>query len=326
MSERNITQVILAKAVGVTQGAVSGWLNGGIPKIDKVIKIAEVLRVSPEDLMFPGRSRSPVVDGIAIAKKVGGPRELQTAIVNASASVLSERLLREDVTPFVTGARAMLKSAREAKGMTQAEMAKVIGYTDISTYQNIEEGRSQMGEKMARKAAEILGIDVSELMDGSDHPIDRTPSVGTFGAVPDIRVPPGMKAKFVPLISLAECGPDMVWTDDGYNGEGVLALDCTDPKAFAVQLSGDSMQPRYHAGDKAIITPSAQPYNGDVVLAKLKDEHGGDVMIKLYQSSNGTVTLSSYNPVYKDIVWPRTAFAFIYPVDQILHSLRNRNR
>lgn len=232
----------------------------------------------------------------------------------------------EDHAPYLTGARAKLRHAREAKGLTQAQMAKQMGYSKVSTYIDIEEGRSQMGEKMARKAADLLGLDVSELMDGSDHPIDRTPSVGTFGAVPDIQMPPGMKAKFVPLISLAECGPDMVWTDDGYNGEGVLAIDCADPKAFAVKLSGDSMQPKYDAGDKAIVFPSAQPYNGDVVLAKLKEEHGGDVMIKLYQSSGGTVTLSSYNPVYKDIVWPRTAFAFIYPVDQILHSLRNRNR
>ncbi|MFZ2279524.1 MAG: XRE family transcriptional regulator [Prosthecobacter sp.] len=321
MSERNITQVILAQTVGVTQGAVSGWLNGGIPKMDKLIKIAETLQVPPEDLMFPGRARSPVTDGVAIAKIVGGTPELQRAIVNASAQVLNDRVLREDVTPYVTGARATLKSAREAKGISQAELAKAIGYKDPSTYINIEEGRSQMGEKMIKKAAKILGLDESDLM-SSEHPVDRNPDKGTFGAIPEINLPPGMTAKYVPLLSLAQCGPNMTWTDDGYTGDGVLAIDCKDPKAFAVKLSGDSMSPKYDPGDTAIIYPSFTPRNGDLVLARLHDEYGGDVMIKLYQSSADSVTLSSYNPVYQPTSFPREAFAILYPVIQITKKLR----
>ncbi len=231
--------------------------------------------------------------------------------------------MQEEPQAYVTGARAKLKFAREAKGLTLAQMAKKMGYSDVGTYQNIEDGRSQMGEKMIRKAAEILGIDVSELMDGSDHPIDRGPANGTFGAIPDIRLPPGMTAKYVPLLSLAECGPSMTWTDEAYAGEGVIAFNCKDPKAFAVKLNGDSMQPKYDPGDTAIIYPSFQPHNGDVVLARLNEEHGGDVMVKLYQFSSGNVTLSSYNPTYQPMSWPRSAFALIYPVDQVMKQLRN---
>ncbi|MCF7785581.1 MAG: LexA family transcriptional regulator [Prosthecobacter sp.] len=233
-----------------------------------------------------------------------------------------ETMVREDASGYVTGARAKLKTAREAKGVTQAQLAKAIGYSDLGTYQNIEDGHSQMGEKMAIKAAKILGIDVSELMDGSDHLVDRSPSGGTFGAVPDIRLPPGMTAKFVPLLSLAECGPAMTWTDEAYAGEGALVFDCKDPKAFAVKLSGDSMQPKYDAGETAIIYPSFQPRNGDVVLARLNDDLGGDVMVKLYQKSGDTITLSSYNHVYQPMTYPRASFALIYPVAQITKNLR----
>lgn len=231
--------------------------------------------------------------------------------------------VHEEPHAYVTGARAKLKAVREAKGWTAARMAKEMGYSDVGTYQNIEDGRSQMGEKMIRKAAEILGMDVSELMDGSEHPIDRNPSSGTFGAIPDLRLPPGMTAKYVPLLSLAECGPSMTWTDEAYAGEGVLAIDCKDPKAFAVKLNGDSMCPKYDPGDTAIIYPSYPPYNGDVVLARLNEDSGGDVMVKLYQSSGDRVTLSSYNPIYQPMVWPRSAFALIFPVDQVMKQLRN---
>jgi len=234
-----------------------------------------------------------------------------------------ETLVHEDPGVYVTGARAKLREARIRKGLSPQELARLMGYSDAGTYIAIEEGRSQMGEKMARKAAEILDLDVSDLMDGSDHPIDRSPSGGTFGAIPDIRLPPGMTAKYVPLLSLAQCGPEMSWTDEGYTGEGVVAFNCKDPKAFAVKLAGDSMQPKYDAGDTAIIYPSHEPKNGDVVLARLNDDHGGDVMIKLYSHSNGTVTLTSYNSaVYGPIVWPRAAFALIYPVAQITKNLR----
>ena len=232
------------------------------------------------------------------------------------------RGVREDPAVHVTGARARLRKAREAKGITPEEFAKSIGYSDPGIYRNIEEGRSQMGEKMARKAAKVLGIDVEELMSGSDHLVDRSPSGGTFGAIPDIILPKGMTAKFVPLLSLAECGPSMTWTDDGYAGEGVLAINCKDPKAFAVKLNGDSMSPKYDAGDTAIIYPSHTPCNGDVVLARLDDAHGGDVMIKLYQKSADTITLSSYNPVYQPMTYPRASFALIYPVAQITKNLR----
>jgi len=315
----------MAREVGVSQGSVSGWLNGAVPKMDKIARIAEVLQVTPDRLLFPLKYSAPFDEAETVAELSGADEKKKKLIYNDEVMRRSAHL-NDDQMSFVTGARAKLRHARENKGYSLSQMARLLGYSDVGTYIAIEEGRSQMGEKMARKAANLLGLDVSDLMSGSDHPVERGAVTGTFGAVPEIRMTEGMKAKFVPLISLAECGPDMIWTDEGYTGDGVLAIDCTDPKAFAVKLSGDSMQPKYDAGDKAIIFPSCQPFNGDLVLAKLKDEHGGDVMIKLYQASAGNVTLSSYNPAYAPIVWPRSAFAFIYPVDQILHSLRNRNR
>jgi transcriptional regulator with XRE-family HTH domain len=304
MDDRNITQVIMAREVGVSQGAVSGWLNGALPKMDKLLKIARTLGVKPEDIISVESLRGAVQAADMLASQAGGGADHENAVFNQ----------------LMSGARGKLKAAREAKGLSVKEVAKAVGYS-LGVYQSIEDGQSGMGEKMARKIAKVLDIDVQELTNGSDHMIDRGPTSGTFGAVPDLRLPPGMTAKYVPLISLAQCGPDMVWTDDGYAGEGVIAFNCADPKAFAVKLSGDSMQPKYDAGDTAIIYPSRLPSNGDVVLARLDDAHGGDVMVKLYQSSAGNVTLSSYNPTYQPMSWPRSAFAILYPVAQITKNL-----
>jgi len=233
----------------------------------------------------------------------------------------AQALVGEKGHAYVTGARAKLQEARLAKGMTPAQLAKAIGYSQVSMYLDIEEGRSQMGEKMARKAAKILGIDVSELMDGSDHPVERGAAQGTFGALPDIQLPPGMKAKYVPLLAMAQCGTSMAWDDGGYTGEGFLAFNPQDPKAFAVTLSGDSMIPRIEPGDVALIYPSKPPKNGCVVIARLNEDNGGDVMVKLYQANGERVTLSSYNPAYPPMQYSRADFAWIYPVAKITKDM-----
>lgn len=216
--------------------------------------------------------------------------------------------------------RANLRRGRVAKGYTVAEFARALGYSSVSTYQNIEDGGSRMGEKMAQKAAKLLDLDVAYLLDGCEEPPCRDVPFGTFGAVPEIKMGPGMegqRAKYVPLLSMAQCGNLQAYTDDGYTGEGFLAYSPDDPHAFAVRLAGESMQPRIEPGDVAVISPSKQPRNNGVVLAKLTDDYGGDVMVKIYQATPQSVTLSSYNPAFPPLTYPREAFAWIYPVNSV---------
>ena len=218
------------------------------------------------------------------------------------------------------GARSALKRAREAKGMSQHELARAVGYP-LGTYQEIEDGRSGMGEKMAKKTASLLGIHADELLTGSDHPASRNVPHGTFGAVPDIVMPPGQRAKYVPLLSMAQCGTMHAYDDGAYTHDGFLAMNTTDPKAFAVTLSGDSMTPRFEPGDVAVVYPSKPARNGCVVIAKLNDENGGDVMLKLFQAAGDKVILSSYNQVYQPLEFPRAAFQWIYPVASVTKVL-----
>ncbi|MCW0218216.1 MAG: LexA family transcriptional regulator [Prosthecobacter sp.] len=217
------------------------------------------------------------------------------------------------------GARSKLQAARIAKGYTVAEFAKLVGYS-LSVYQGIEEGASRMGEKMAKKAAALLDLEVEDLTNGSDHPPSNSVPFGSFGAVPEINMGPGMqgqRAKYVPLLSMAQCGVMQAYTDEAYTGEGFVAYSPDDPHAFAVKLAGDSMQPRIEPGDVAVVFPSKTPRNGSIVLARLDDDHGGDVMCKVFQATKDDVTLSSYNPAYPPLTYPRQSFAWIYPVNSV---------
>lgn len=308
MKERKITQLILSQRVGVSQGAVSGWLNGALPKMDKLVTIAQVLGVAVEDLINVEGLRDAIQSADKFAARVAETPEQQDAVFNR----------------LVSGARGALKTAREKAGFTPAELAKRVGYS-LSVYQNIEDGLSRIGEKQAKKLAAVLGIDVSLLMSGSDHPPEEGAVFGSFGTIPELRLPAGMTAKRVPLLAMAECG-SMAWDDGAYTGEGVTVIDCEDPRAFAVKLSGDSMQPKYDPGDVAIVYPSFSARNGDLVIARLDESHGADVMFKICQFSADQVILGSYNSAYDSVTYPRSAFQWIYVVDQVIKKVRNSRR
>lgn len=225
-----------------------------------------------------------------------------------------------ETPPSYGGARARLKAARLAKGMTVEQICKAVGYSKL-IYTGIEDGSSNMSRKMAEKVAKVLDLDVADLLDGSDHPPANGTHHGTVGETPDIKLPPGQKARFVPLLSMAQCGQMMAYEDTAYDHSGFLALNPADGKAFAVTLAGDSMTPVFAPGDVAVIYPSHPPKNNGVVIARLTADHGGDVMLKLFQTSGDNVTLSSYNPAYPPMTWLRRDFAWIYPVASVTKIL-----
>jgi DNA-binding XRE family transcriptional regulator len=56
-----------------------------------------------------------------------------------------------------------LKELRTARGFTQAEMAKKLGYKGKSGYCMLENGQVRMTLEMAQKIAKVLGADANDL-------------------------------------------------------------------------------------------------------------------------------------------------------------------
>jgi transcriptional regulator with XRE-family HTH domain len=251
-----------------------------------------------------------------------GKKAIPSHLLAKFREVLGDDALRKPQLPEnATSPRAMLKEARLRKGLSQAQLAKKVGYS-VGLYQQIEDGLSSMGEKQARKVAAELDLDVDVLLGGSDHPVERGSVRGTFGSIPEIQMGPGLKAKFVPLLSMAQCGVHGAWDDTAYTREGFVAFNSSDPNAFAVVLAGDSMLPKYGPGAVAVVYPNGKPCNGDIVIAKLSADLGADVMFKVYQASGDNVTLSSYNPAFPAMQYKRSAFEWIYPVASVTDVLK----
>ena len=106
----------------------------------------------------------------------------------------------------------------------------------------------------------------------------------------------------VPLIGLAQAGGEGYFDDGGYPVGGswdeVSLPDISDPNAYALEISGESMEPVFRDGDLVIVSPSAPIRRGDRVVVRTV---GGQVMAKqLARRSARRMELKSLNPEHPD--------------------------
>jgi SOS-response transcriptional repressor LexA len=130
----------------------------------------------------------------------------------------------------------------------------------------------------------------------------------------------GREIRQVPIVSWAQAGDLVAYADMDAAWHEYTATTCRDENCFAVTISGDSMEPKYSAGDIAITMPNVEPRNGCLVVCKLKNE---GVFFKLFHQSsdNRKFRLSSYNPVYPVMECRRDDFVWIYPVYQVTKNV-----
>jgi len=106
----------------------------------------------------------------------------------------------------------------------------------------------------------------------------------------------------VPLLGFAEAGAGGYFDDGGFPaGEGwdeIAFPAVNDEHAFALEISGQSMEPAYRDGDVIIVSPAAPIRRGDRVVVKTRS---GEVMAKeLKRSTAKSVELKSLNAEHAD--------------------------
>ncbi len=133
-------------------------------------------------------------------------------------------------------------------------------------------------------------------------------SLETFTAlVTENKAPdePSSKARRVPLIGFAQAGGEGFFGDGGYPVGGgwdeVFLPDISDPNAYALEISGDSMEPVYRDGDIIVVSPAAPIRRGDRVVVRTNQ---GEVMAKtLFRRSASRIELRSINPAHPDFTF-----------------------
>ena len=110
----------------------------------------------------------------------------------------------------------------------------------------------------------------------------------------------GRRGAIAPLIGFAQAGQDGFFDDAGFpvggGWEEVRFPGLETESVYALEISGDSMEPAYRAGDRIIVSPGSEVKIGDRVVAKMLE---GEVMAKILARRNSrAVELASLNPAY----------------------------
>lgn len=206
-----------------------------------------------------------------------------------------------------------IASLREAKGMTQKELAEAIS-TSPMQMSRLERGIRDLRPHWIRALCEaldctpdqLLGYETPTLVDGS-HPKD-----------PSITIPP-VGAEFaagprnLPIVGNARGGDQAFFLDNG-EVQGMAhrpAQLIGVPNAFACYMTGDSMEPRFEEGELLYVNPIKPPRPGHYVLIELKDHQA--YVKRLIRRTADKVIVEQFNP-RKELSYPTEDIRHIYRV------------
>ena len=168
-----------------------------------------------------------------------------------------------------------LKELRQARGITQKQLAEWsgLGRSQISNYEN---GLRTPDWETQEILADFFNVRLDYLMD-RDTPNTRIPVLGkVIAGIPLDAVEEIIDYEEIP-IEMAK------------NGE-----------YFALQIKGDSMEPKFSAGDVVIVRKQEDVDNGDIAIVLV---NGNEATVKKIRKFNGGINLIPTNPNYDVITY-----------------------
>jgi phage repressor protein C with HTH and peptisase S24 domain len=178
----------------------------------------------------------------------------------------------------------------ERSGLSASALAKRAGLDSTSFNKSKRvspDGRQRWPttESMAKvlAATDTPVADLTALLAGEDRPDTR-----------------------IPLIGLVQAGSGGYFDDAGFpvggSWEEIGFPGVRDENAYAVEITGDSMEPVYRDGDIIIVSPNSTPRRGDRVVVRTKS---GEVLAKILKRQTAQrLELGSFNVKHDTIVLP----------------------
>lgn len=204
---------------------------------------------------------------------------------------------------------ARVRALRKRSGLSMDSLAKKLDMKGASSFQRYEDPTKYAGGYLRRDLVAIL----AQVLAGKGNPPISNAEVWELAGpefvptpleIPNASI--GRKIAstnvHIPLYGQAVGGVD----GEFVLNEGNRLADIVAPPslasvdgAYAVSVSGESMEPRYFDGEVVFVNPRRRPVRGDFVIAQIHNPNEGPPLAyvkRLVRYSEAGLVLEQYNP------------------------------
>lgn len=213
-----------------------------------------------------------------------------------------------------------VRVARERQGLSQVALA-ARAKVNKETINRLE-GGGNVGIETLQSVADALSFDLAFFL--------RVEEVVAEDAVElEDDVTEGYKRNDIPVVAEGDASPtpNLFWNEEGLRSDVEDRIsrpyDVRDPRAYGVRVRGDSMIPRYRAGDTVVVSPNLSVEDGDEVYVALLS---GERLIKRAKRARGGWILESYNSNYEARFVTNAEIGTMHPVLWIRPRRRSRGK
>ncbi len=177
-----------------------------------------------------------------------------------------------------------LKSLRNKKGLSQAELAKLL-FVSQQTVAKWETDKSTPNPETIKKISNILNVSTDYLLGNEDNATsEQTES----------------KYVKIPVLGYVAAGIPMGAIEDIVDWEEIPAEMARYGEYFGLIINGDSMEPRICRGDVVIVRKQSDIDSGDIAIVIVNGDEG--TCKKVVKHDNG-ISLVSFNPAYEPMFY-----------------------
>ena len=194
-----------------------------------------------------------------------------------------------------------IKVLAAERNLSVAELAKMSGVQphNLRRYARQE---AQPRLEIAQQIAEALGVSLDDVMGTK---------LGSSVAPPGAR-----EGRRIPVYGAAQGGIGYDITDVSSPVDYLAAPEWVagNDNSYAVLVSGESMEPRFFAGEVLFVHPGLPPTPGDDVVIQIAEGRETHAVVKrLVRRSNGKIICQQFNPA-AEVVFEAAAVVAVHRV------------
>lgn len=172
-----------------------------------------------------------------------------------------------------------IRELRRKKELSMKRLGELIGVAE-STIHHYEKGKRQPDYETLKKIADVFNVSVDYLLGREENELK----------------PSQPNSKWIPVLGKVAAGIPIEAIEDILDYEEISEDLARKGEYFALQVAGDSMEPKISKGDVVIVKSQPDIESGEIAIVKVNGEDATCKKIVKYESG---LSLVSLNPAYE---------------------------